>query len=112
VRSLDVAGAAMILGVLAQAIASSLGYLAPQLRPWGAERDTVRRWVEATALVRTIVWNAGTVLVVAAAAAGPGVGWAWIARVGWALVLASAFAQAVLIGSVRRETVRTDRRRA
>ena len=97
-------GAAVMLGVLAQAIASSLGYLAPQLRPWGAARDATRRRVESSALVRAIAWNAGAVLVVAAAAAGPGSGWAWAGRIGWALVLASAFGQAVLIGSVRRET--------
>lgn len=50
-----------------------------------------------------MAWNAGVVLVVAAAAAGgEGGDWAWIARVGWGLVFVSAIAQAILIGSVRR----------
>ena len=104
-RWLDALGASLILGVLAQAIASSLGYLSPQLRPWGAERDATRHRVETSALVRAIAWNVGALLVFMAAAAGPGAFWAWPARLGWGLVLASAFVQAIAIGSVRRASV-------
>jgi len=102
-RWMDALGAALLIGVLAQAIAAALGYLAPQLRPRGAERDAVRRRSGTFALGRAVVWNAGVVLVVAAAVAGgEGGDWAWIARIGWGLVFVSAIAQAILIGSVRR----------
>jgi nitrite reductase (NO-forming) len=102
-RSLDALGAALLVGVLAQAIAASLGYLAPQLRPRGDERDAVRGRVETLALGRAVAWNAGVLLVVGAAlAAGSGADAAWCARVGWGLVLGSAISQAILILSVRR----------
>ena len=101
-RWLDPLGAAMIIGVIAQAIVASLAYLGPLLRPRGDQRDAVTRRMEAIALPRAIAWNAGTVLVVASAVLGPGDSWGWVAQAGWGLVLASAFAQAILIGSARR----------
>jgi hypothetical protein len=102
-RWLDPLGAALILGVVAQAIVASLGYLGPLLRPRGAERDVVLRRTDAFALARTVAWNAGTVFVVAAAIFGPDEAWGWVAKAGWALVLASAFAQALVLGAVRRD---------
>jgi nitrite reductase (NO-forming) len=105
-RWLDALGSALLVGVLAQAISASLGYLAPQLRPLGAERDEVRRRSETSALGRVVAWNAGAILVVAGAlAAGTGGGLVWIARIGWGLVLGSAVAQAILVLSVRRAPV-------
>lgn len=102
-RWLDALGAALMVGVLAQAIAASLGYLGPQLRPMGAERDAVRRRSETIAFGRAVAWNTGAILVVGAAlGVASGADWAWIARVGWGLVLGSAMAQAILVLSVRR----------
>ncbi len=103
-RWLDALGVAMILGVLLQAIVASLGYLAPQLRRPGPERDLVRRRSETRAPERVVAWNAGVILVVAAAIAGPTgvVAWGWVAKAGWALVLVTALSQAILIVWVRR----------
>jgi nitrite reductase (NO-forming) len=102
-RWLDALGAALLVGVLAQAIAASLGYLAPQFRPRGAARDAMRRGTEAFALERAIAWNVGTILVVGAAAVGGSEdAWGWIAKAGWGLVLGSMIAQAVLVVGVRR----------
>jgi nitrite reductase (NO-forming) len=100
-RWVDPLGAAMFLGVLAQAIAASLGYLAPQLVPQGPRRDLVRRRAEAWVPVRALAWNAGVGLVASAAIAGPSAGrtWAGVARVGWALVLGAAGSQLVLVAS-------------
>lgn len=103
-RWLEPLGAAMFLGVLAQAITASLGYLAPQLRPFGPSRDAIRERAEARVLVRALAWNTGVVLVVAAAVAGPaarGV-WAAVAKAGWTLVLATVLLQVVLIASAWR----------
>jgi len=103
-RRLEPLSAAMLLGVLAQAITASLGYLAPQLRPMGPARDRLRQRLEAGVFVRALVWNAGVVLVVAAALAGPTAGGTWggVATTGWALVLAAVLMQAVLIASAWR----------
>jgi hypothetical protein len=103
-RWLEPLGAAMLLGVLAQAITASLGYLAPQLRPLGSARDAVRERAEALVLVRTLAWNAGVVLVVTAAVAGPTAGAAWggVAKTGWTLVLAAALLQFALVASAWR----------
>jgi len=103
-RWLEPLGAAMLLGVLAQAITASLGYLAPQLRPLGPARDAVRERAEARILERAFVWNAGVALVVAAAVAGPAAGgaWGWVAKTGWTLVLATALVQIVLVASAWR----------
>lgn len=103
-RGLEPLGAAMLLGVLAQAITASLGYLAPQLRPLGPARDRVRERSESWIPVRTLAWNAGVVLVVSAAVAGPAADGAWggVAKAGWALVLAAVLVQVVLVASAWR----------
>jgi hypothetical protein len=103
-RWLEPLGAAMLLGVLAQVITASLGYLAPQLRPLGVARDAVRERAEARILERAIAWNAGVALVVAAAVAGPAAGGAWggVAKTGWTLVLATALVQVALVASAWR----------
>jgi hypothetical protein len=100
-RRLEPLGAAMLLGVLAQAITASLGYLAPQLRPLGPARDKVRERAESWIPARALTWNAGVVLVVVAAVAGPAASGAWsgVARTGWTLVLAAVIAQVVLVVS-------------
>lgn len=103
-RWLEPLGAAMLLGVLAQAIAGSLGYLAPQLRPPGPARDLVRERSETWLLERALAWNTGVVLVTSAAIAGPTAGGAWagVAKTGWTLVLAAALSQIVLVASAWR----------
>jgi len=101
-RWLDPLGAALILGVIAQAIVASLGYLSPMLRPRGDERDAVQRWTDASPVARAVAWNAGTALVVVSALAGPADFWSWAAKSGWALVFASAFAQVIPLVWVRR----------
>jgi len=103
-RWLEPLGAAMFLGVLAQAITASLGYLAPQLRPVGASRDAVRESAETRVLDRAVAWNVGVVLVVAAAIAGPAATglWSTVARTGWTLVLAALLLQVALVASAWR----------
>jgi nitrite reductase (NO-forming) len=103
-RWLEPLGAAMFLGVLAQTITASLGYLAPQLRPVGASRDAVREHAEVRALDRAVAWNLGVVLVIAAAIAGPAAtgSWSTVARTGWTLVLAALLLQVALVASAWR----------
>lgn len=103
-RWLEPLGAAMFLGVLAQAITASVGYLAPQLRPVGPSRDAVRERTEDRILERAIAWNVGVMLVVAAAIAGPAATGTWsaVARTGWALVIAAALLQVTLVASAWR----------
>ena len=103
-RWLEPLGAAMLLGVLAQAITASLGYLAPQLRPVGASRDAVRESAETRVLDRAVAWNVGVVLVVAAAIAGPAATgpWSTVARTGWTLVLVALLLQVALVASAWR----------
>lgn len=103
-RWLEPLGAAMFLGVLAQAITASLGFLAPQLRPVGMSRDAVREHAEVRAFDRAVAWNVGVVLVIAAAIAGPTTtgSWSAVARTGWTLVLGAALLQVALIASAWR----------
>jgi hypothetical protein len=96
-RYLDALGAAMLAGVLFQSIAATLGYLAPLLRAGArASQDAVRGRLERFASLRAVGWNLGVALVAIAAAvrleAGP-----WLARTGWALVVAAALALAVAV---------------
>ena len=97
-RYLDALGLAVILGVLGQAIATVLTYLAPMLRSRSfGGRDLVIARLERGATVRTVAWNAGVVALVAAAvlrgAAAPlGV---VLARGGWALVALALLQQLV-----------------
>ncbi len=103
-RWLEPLGAAMLLGVLAQAIGASLGYLAPLLRPLGPARDAVRERAGMRTLERAFSWNAGVILVVTAAIARPASGsvWAGVAKTGWALVLAALLTQVALVASAWR----------
>ena len=89
-RWVDTVGAAMLVGVLAQAIVASLSYLGPRLLR--REPDVALRSTEAWARARATAWNVGVAAIVIAAAFGwtSGVGWATVAMAGWALVLASA----------------------
>ena len=99
-RFLDALGVAMLAGVLFQSIAASLGYLAPLLR-WDerSSRDAVRARLGRLGTARAVAWNAGVLLVVVAAAVGSGGGeaGAWLARTGWALMLASALTLGAII---------------
>lgn len=91
-RYLEAVGAAMLLGVLAQAIVVALGYFAPLLREGGLARDRVRRRLDLLAGPRAAAWNLGVVLVVA----GPLMGLAPAQRAGYALVLAAGGVQLAL----------------
>jgi hypothetical protein len=95
-RYLDALGAAMLAGVLFQSIAATLGYLAPLLRAGARVSQAVRGRLERFASLRAVGWNLGVALVTIAAAArleaGP-----WLARTGWALVVAAALALAVAV---------------
>lgn len=88
---LDALGLGMLLGVLAQAMATVLTYLAPMLRSRTfAGRDLVIARFERGANVRTVAFNAGVAAIVLAAAVGgtwEGAG-ALLARGGWLLVIA------------------------
>ena len=96
-RYVDALGAAMLAGVLFQSIAATLGYLAPLLRAGDrASQDVVRTRLERFASLRGVAWNLGIALVMVAAAAHLGAG-PWLARTGWALVVASALALAVAV---------------
>ena len=97
-RYLDALGLAVILGVLGQAIATVLTYLAPMLRSRSfGGRDLVIARLEQGATLRTAAWNAGVAAVVTAAvlrgAAEP-LG-AVLARGGWVLLAAALLQQLV-----------------
>lgn len=92
-RYLDALGVAMLAGVLFQAIAASLGYLAPLLlHPDAARRADLSERINRHGSLRAIAWNAGVMLAALAAALGSQVGEARTiaARVGWGLMLATA----------------------
>lgn len=92
-RYLDALGVALLAGVLGQAILASLGYLAPTLRRGDRlARERMRARLERGGMLRAIAWNAGVMLAVGGTAAGPHL--AWVARAGWALVIAAALTQA------------------
>jgi hypothetical protein len=96
-RFLEPVGAAMLLGVLAQAITASLGYVAPRLLH--LDPATAYARTEAWAASRAVAWNAGVALVVASAAVGPASVRAWsiAGTVGWALVLAAGAARVLIV---------------
>lgn len=99
-RYLDALGLAMILGVLVQAIATVLTYLAPMLRSRSfAGRDLVIARFERGASLRAVAHNLGVLAVVVAAVGRSDLGTAGVvlARGGWALVLA-ALAQQLVTG--------------
>ncbi len=68
-RLLDPLGAAVLLGVLAQAVAATLIYLAPMLLGRSTTaREAIRRRLEEGATRRTVALNLGVLLVVVGAA--------------------------------------------
>jgi nitrite reductase (NO-forming) len=85
-RLLDAVGAALLAGVLGQAILGASGYLAPLAVPGPDARAAVRRRLETLPRLRPAVLNLGVALLVAGV---PG---------GWVLVVGAALAQLVLIG--------------
>lgn len=91
-RYLDALGVAMLSGVLFQAIAASLAYLAPLLlRSDASARGRLTRRIDRHATARTIVWNIGVACTALAAAFGPSVGTAgsMASRLGWGLIVAA-----------------------
>ena len=99
-RLLDALGAALIVGVLGQAILASLNYLAPMVWSGGQKRRAAaRERLERAPLPRAAVFNVGALLVVGATAAG-----SLSAPVphglvvgGWALVATAAASQLALL---------------
>jgi hypothetical protein len=96
-RFLEPVGAAMLLGVLAQAITVSLGFIAPRLLH--LDPATAYARTEAWAAARAVTWNAGVALVVVSAAMGPNSVrfWSVAGSVGWALVLAAGAARVLIV---------------
>jgi nitrite reductase (NO-forming) len=109
-RWLEALGPAMLLGVLAQSILASLGYLLPRIRSRVAVADLDRGEVWATA--RAAVWNSGTLLVVLGAAGSvlDLRSIAWAGRIGWGLLLAAIAAQIAVthlgVGGIAGSTIR------
>lgn len=90
-RFLDLVGVVALVGVLAQAIASTLTYLAPMLRGRSfTARDALMARLERGAMLRAVALNGGVLLVVAGglldAAGAEGL---LLTRAGWALVVAA-----------------------
>jgi hypothetical protein len=82
----------MLSGVLFQAIAASLAYLAPLLlRSDAVARARLTGRIDRYATARTITWNIGVACAALAATLGSSVGEAGSVaiRVGWGLVLAA-----------------------
>lgn len=106
-RFLEALGVLFLVGVLAQAILAALAYLTPLLIDRGDSRDALRNRLETLGGPRAGAWNAGVVLAAVAAALGPSAGeiGAWLARAGWALVIAAASGQALLTVGGRRAAV-------
>lgn len=99
-RWLDALGVAVLVGVLLQAIATTLVYLAPMLRGRGrGHRDRIREALERGMGLRSTAFNVGVALVVFTAFVGTeaGYGGAVLATIGWVLVMA-ALAQAAVVG--------------
>lgn len=99
-RVLDALGLAALAGVLAQAIATALSYIAPAVRGrTNAERARVAARLARGATPRTVVYNLGVAAVVAAAGAGPALGTAGarLATGGW-LVTIGALATQIAAG--------------
>ncbi len=104
-RLLDAVGLLVIVGALVQAIAAALTYMVPLMRGRsGTEREGLRLQVEVGRRLRAGAFNLGLVLVAVAAAMGPGAAatGAWVARVGWGLVLAVLSSVLVLGLAARR----------
>lgn len=99
-RLLEPVGAAMLVGVLAQAILTSLGYVAPRL----LHLDPVAAvpLTEVWGAGRAVVWNAGVGLIVVSGIAGHASGWSTVGSVGWGLVLAAIAARVFVIARAAR----------
>lgn len=86
-RWLDVAGLAMVLGVLVQAMVAVLTYLAPMLRSRDfAGRDQLLARFERHDRSRAVLYNAGVGGVVLAGVTGGGLGGV-LAPAGWMLIV-------------------------
>lgn len=97
-RLLDAIGLAMLVAVLAQAVTTSLMYVAPMLMARTRdEREPLRLALERGTTPRTATFNLGCALVVTMALVGASAGTpgALTAAVGWTLVI-GALAQPVL----------------
>jgi hypothetical protein len=105
-RFLEPVGAAMLLGVLAQAITVSLGFVAPRLLH--LDPATAYARTEAWAAARAVAWNAGVALVVVSAAIGPASVRAWsvAGSVGWALILVAGAARVFIVVAAAGSRVR------
>jgi nitrite reductase (NO-forming) len=92
-RYLDALGVAMLSGVLFQAIAASLGYLAPLLlRPDARTRARLSERIDRHGTPRTIAWNVGVACAALAAALGtsPNSAVSLAGSIGWGLLLATS----------------------
>ncbi|HEX5948839.1 MAG TPA: hypothetical protein VFZ45_04665, partial [Actinomycetota bacterium] len=92
--------------VLAQAILGALAYLAPLFRDRDGSREGLRDRLETLGGPRAAAWNVGVALAVLAALVGPSEAGTWLARTGWALVIAAAVAQFLLTAVGWRASVR------
>ena len=101
-RFLDAVGAAMLVGVLAQAIFTTLGYVAPRLLH--LDPAAAVPLAEAWGAGRAAVWNAGVALIAAGGIAGPASapGWSTVGSVGWALVLLAIATRVLLVARAAR----------
>ena len=98
-RLLDALGLAALVGVLAQAIAAAVAYIAPAVRGrTNPERSLIMRRLGRGATARTIAFNLGAAAVTVAAAGGPALqaAGAQLAAVGWLLVIGSVATQVVV----------------
>lgn len=101
-RLLDALGGILLVGVLAQTILASLGYLTPMVRGAGsAGRAAVRARLDVLPRTRAILFNLGVAFIAAAAVGGiaAGVAGAAVARAGWLLVAAAVLGQLLLMAS-------------
>jgi hypothetical protein len=110
---LDALGVAMLSGVLFQAIAASLGYLAPLILQADAPaRAKLTERIDRHAAARTIAWNLGVAGAVLSAAVGSRASEAGAiaARIGWGLMLAATvwLGAAILLPPARSGTARSD----
>lgn len=87
-RLLTPLGVLLLIGVLAQAILGSAGYVGPMLVASGGERAVVRARLDALPWLRVALVNAAVLALVAAAVVDNGV----VARAGWVLLIAAVVA--------------------
>jgi nitrite reductase (NO-forming) len=99
-RLLDALGVAALAGVLAQAIATALTYVAPMVRGVATiDRHRIMARFERGAVARTAAYNVGVAAATAAAAGGPALAatGSRLAAAGWALIGLVVIAQ-IMIG--------------